>query len=343
MPRVAVALLAAVLIAASLAVAAPSANAETQTAIALGAWVPGAPDGMSPLQAHVADVGRSPAMLMWYQDWTGPLVNTGELNAVTERGAVPMITWEAWDHHGGTRQPAYALRNIVGGDFDAYLRTSAAAAAAWGKPLFIRVGHEMNGTWYPWGRDVNGNTPAAFVAAWRHIVTLFRQQGATNVRWVWSPNVDYGGAEFVPYYPGDAWVDWAALDGYNWGALHGPRGWQSLTSIFAPSYDVLARLTRRPLMIAETASNDAGGDKAAWIRSAFLSELPSRMPRMRAVVWFDQDKEADWRVQSSPETLTAFRSVAATPLYSAPGSQLVATASVQSRLARASARRGAGR
>jgi hypothetical protein len=300
-----------------------AANATASPPVALGAWEAGAPEWMSLLDDHAARVERSPAMLMWYQDWLGPLADVSKLEQVASRGAVPMITWEPWDHSAGTQQPRYSLKKIARGDFDSYIGSSANTVAAWGKPLFLRLGHEMNGDWYPWGHDVNGNSPADFVAAWRHVVGIFRERGASNVRWVWSPNVDYGGATFTEYFPGDAWVDWAALDGYNWGTLHGARGWQSFGAIFGPSYDVLAKLTRRPLMIAETASGESGGSKAAWIQSAFLTELPRRLPRIRAVVWFDQNKEADWRIVSSPASLDAYRQVAASPQFAAGAAELV--------------------
>jgi hypothetical protein len=324
MPRIARAALLVLLLAAFCRFpAAAPAGAATQPPVALGAWVSGAPQWPALFDRHSELVGRSPAMLMWYQDWTIPLVDPSKLDAVSARGAVPMITWEAWDHLQGKGQPAYALRNIARGDFDSYLHASAVAAAAWRKPLFLRLGHEMNGDWYPWGRNVNGNQSQDFVAAWRRAVTMFRDAGANNVRWVWSPNVDYGGAPFTAYFPGEDWVDWAALDGYNWGSLHGGSGWKSLGVTFGASYDVLARLTRRPLMIAETASAEDGGNKAAWIRSAFLSEIPQRMPRIRAVVWFDQQKEADWRPESSSASLSAFQQVAASPRYSGGTAQLL--------------------
>ena len=116
-----------------------------------------------------------------------------------------------------------------------------------------------------WGPGVNGNTPEEFVAAWRHVVSVFRAVGATNVLWVWSPNVDCGGqCPFDAFYPGDAWVDWVALDGYNYGPVDDVP-WMSMAQIFGPSYDDLTALTTKPLMIAETASTEEGGDKAAWI------------------------------------------------------------------------------
>ena len=74
-------------------------------------------------------------------------------------------------------------------------------------------------------------------------------------------------------------------------------------------------LSNKPIMISEIASTEQGGSKAAWITDWFLRDLPAEYPRVRAVVWFDQDKEADWRFNSSPASLAAFKQVAQSPLY----------------------------
>jgi beta-mannanase len=136
------------------------------------------------------------------------------------------------------------------------------------------------------------------------------------VRWVWSPNVANGNTTpFSKVYPGDAYVDWVALDGYNWGKTQSWSSWMSFTNVFGPSYSALTRMTNKPVMIAEVGSAEAGGNKAAWIRQSFLQEIPSKFPKVRAVVWFDVNKETDWRVNSSSAALAAFKGVAASPRY----------------------------
>jgi hypothetical protein len=117
---------------------------------------------------------------------------------------------------------------------------------------------------------------------------------------------------FKDLYPGDRYVDWVGLDGFNW-ALRGE--WNSFTDIFDNSYEELAELTDRPMIIAETGSSESGGDKAEWLTSALSSEIP-RMPRIRAIVFFDDRfEDLDSRVDSSPEALRAFRSAVAAPEY----------------------------
>ncbi|HLZ70227.1 MAG TPA: glycosyl hydrolase [Dehalococcoidia bacterium] len=186
----------------------------------------------------------------------------------------------------------------------------------------------MNGSWYPWGRN-GANTPEKYVAAWQRLHDLFSAAGATNVQWVWSPNVldsDVGAATvpFEPYFPGDAYVDWLALDGYNFA----PSGWLWFKQLFGASYDRITALSARPLMIAEMASaneqpNQAaeGDTKAKWIADAFTDEIPHVYPRIRAVVWFNEDKtnlEAngnDWRIASSASAQRAFAAAVASSYY----------------------------
>ena len=128
------------------------------------------------------------------------------------------MTWEPSDYRLGTNQPRYALSRIIAGDFDGYIRSWAKAAKAWGKPFMLRFAQEMNGNWNPWGVAVNGNKPGQYVQAYRHIHKLFTSVGATNVIWVWSPNILYpGGASLSSVYPGNPYVNWIGVDGYNWG------------------------------------------------------------------------------------------------------------------------------
>ena len=237
------------------------------------------------------------------------MLDTASMKVVSAMGAVPMVTVEPWDSSSAT-DPRYALANLVRGSFDAWFAAGADAARAFKKPFYLRFAPEMNGSWAPWEAGVNGNTPQQYVAAWRHVHDIFAAHGATNVKWVWGPNVFGGGSavDFTPYYPGSKVVDVLALDGYNWGALD---VWQTYSQVFGSSYDVLVKLDpRKPVMIAETASTELGGDKAAWITSAYTREIPRRTPRVKIVVWFNIKKETDWRVESSLASLAAYRAVA---------------------------------
>jgi beta-mannanase len=229
---------------------------------------------------------------------------------------MPLISWEPWRFGGGVNQRRYALKTILKGEHDAYIRQWAQAAAAWGKPFFLRFAHEMNGDWTSWSPGVIDNTSRDFVSAWRRVHSIFQGRGATNVRWVWAPVAHYEGA--TPYedvYPGDEYVDWVGMSGYNWGNSQSWSRWQSFLEIFNQSYDKLEALTPKPIMIPEVASTESGGDKAEWIRRAFFEHIPTRFPKIRAVVWFHAEKEQDWRVNSSRSSLQAYRKVVASAQY----------------------------
>ena len=302
-------LVAASALAASLAGSVSPAAAVTPVAhhVRLGV----ATRGVSPSAAHPGialeryahEVGRMPRIVMWYQTWAGgPLIAPRLMGAVHRHGAVPMITW----------MPTTAsLQRIAAGDYDGYLRHSAAAARAWGNKILLRPFSEMNGRWMPWGVGAHGNTAGMFIAAWRHMVGIFRSEGATNVKFVFSPNIiSPNSPDFTPMYPGDRYVDRVALDGYNWGRAAVGQHWRSFYDVFAASYAVLARLTSRPMLIAETASTEVGGDKAGWITHAFRRNM-ARFPRIRAVVWFNHRKETSWQVNSSAAALASYRRIVA--------------------------------
>lgn len=217
-------------------------------------------------------------------------------------GRIPLISWE------GTR-----LSDITSGKHDALIRARADGVKALGKRVFIRWAWEMNGNWYAWSGARNGaNTTAAarYRAAWRRVVSIFRARGATNAVWVWSPNHANIPARswnrWQNYYPGHSWVDWVGIDGYNWGRSRSWSRWQDFRAIFGPVY--ASYRSAKPIMIAETASTDVGGDKARWIRIASF-QIKRYYPSIAAVVWFHVNKEEDWRATSSSTVLRSFRAM----------------------------------
>jgi hypothetical protein len=274
---------------------------KTQPRIGIGAYIPGADLNPELVDRFAEQVGRSPVILSFYRNWGPALLDGSQLEAASSHGAAPMLTWEPWNQD----EDGVSLWSIASGLQDGYLNEAAREAAAWGNPIFLRFAHEMNGNWYPWGSERDGNSPEIYIAAWRHVVEVFRAAGASNVRWVWCPyvsNVRLG--QFRAFYPGDEWVDWACMDGFNWGSY---RTWQSFDQIFGDTYKALTRLTSHPIMIGETGVSDAGGNKPRWITRSLRRRLP-RYSHVRALVWYDAaDQRADFRVDSSPGALSAVR------------------------------------
>jgi len=277
--------------------------------LTLGVWS-GQPWEPGRLDAVTSLLGRSPSLFLTYVGWDRPFTAADEAE-IAQRGASHVVTWEP---------NGYTLASIAAGAHDDFIRSWARGATAWGGRIYLRPMHEMNGNWYDWGRGVNGNTASDFVRAWRHMHDIFVEEGATNVRWVWSPNVRYGSEyPLADLYPGDAYVDWIGLDGYNWGLdPHlGQPAWQDFGDIFGATYrEVTSLAPGKPVMIAEMASTENGGDKAQWILTTFLRDIP-HYPAVRAVIWFNQaDGVSDFRINSSPAALAAFRQVFESPLYS---------------------------
>lgn len=308
----------AVVLALGTAATAPAAPASIQ----LGAYVREAPGSARVMDEYAALVGQRPSIVMWYRSLVLPLMFSSETTNLKAKGGTPMVSLEPVDAEGND----IPLSQIAAGRYDGYLHEAAEAAKSWGGRILIRFAYEMNlnpSAGIPWGGGpgaYSGNSPADFIAAWRHAVGIFRSDGASNAEWVWAPNVNDGEIPFQQYFPGDEWVDDVGLDGYNWGSAFASKGhsWLSLGDTFSSSYATLTQLSSKPVIITETASAEQGGEKAAWIREGFLNELPRLFPRVSGVVWFDVQKEADWRVDSSEASLAAFREVAASSLYGGP-------------------------
>ena len=154
--------------------------------ISLGVFVPDVFEHPGRVSAYGKQVGRQPVLVLSYKNWSVEPFYRPELERLSDGGAVPLVTWEPETAAG----KGIPLREIVEKRHDRYIRKAAEAAAAWGKPIMVRFAQEMNGSWYPWGYQVDGNTPRLYREAWHRIFWIFRNHGADNVKWVWSPNED---------------------------------------------------------------------------------------------------------------------------------------------------------
>lgn len=229
------------------------------------------------------------------------------LDTIRRLGATPVIALEPWNPRVGPYQPEFALSRIVAGQYDADMQRWAADLGDWGHPLLLRFAQEMNGTWYPWSVGHYGNTAGEYRAAWARMHRIISAQ-APNVEFVWTPNVlTEGTRDFFDCYPGDRFVDYVGLDGYNWGDTPGHR-WQSPDRLFSESLSTMRRLAPTlPMLLTEVGSAEGArwGDKARWIDQFF--ELMLRNTDVTGFLWFQTDKERDWRINSSPASTEAFR------------------------------------
>ncbi|MGJ5756366.1 glycoside hydrolase family 26 protein [Streptomyces puniciscabiei] len=266
--------------------------------------------------------GHRPQVYEFSQDWAHDRFDADLIDNVARRGMMPLLAWEPWDHREAGAaaqlrgdQPAYRLARIIDGTYDPYLRSWARGIASLRYAVGIRLAHEMNGYWYPWCEQSNGNHPGEYVRAWRHVHDIFVRAGATNAVWVWSPNVGYRNATpFERLYPGDAYVDWVGLSGY-YGTV-GKESYQSFDQLFSYSEKRLRRLTAKPLVITEVGATDADGRKAEWIADMFRS-LP-RHPDVIGVIWYEAVKVIDWRITTSAGSVSAFTSGMSALRYRTP-------------------------
>ncbi|MFJ9609851.1 glycoside hydrolase family 26 protein [Kitasatospora sp. NPDC101176] len=263
----------------------------------LGAALPGVPETMDALPVYTSTIGKQPNVLEFYAHWEGGFDTQGA-KRIYAAGALPYMAWEPYNH---------SLASIAAGDTDDYVRGVAKSVAKLDQPIAISIAHEMNGNWYPWGRQAA--SAQEFVAAWRHVHDLFDRAGATNVIWVWNPNITdpAPNTRLAPYYPGDAYVDWAGMTGYF--TRTGPKNFDLL---YGPTMAEIRGFSQKPFFICETAS-EQGKRQLADIDQLFSGVAAH--DDILGFVWFNIVKRADWRVEAVPETLAAFRRRVSDPRF----------------------------
>jgi hypothetical protein len=263
----------------------------------LGVALDGVPRSLKALGSFSGKIGKQPNALEYYAAF-GDGFDTSGVRRIYQEGALPFMAWEPF-------KPS--LRSIADGASDAYIKKMAKDVVSLNLPIAISFGHEMNGDWYAWGRTKA--KPADYVAAWRHIHDLFQDAGATNVIWVWTPNVitpmpDVG---LKQYYPGDAYVDWAGMIGYY--TLTGPHTFDTL---YGPTMRQIRTFTKKPLFIAETAAQE-GQRRRVDVDDLF--DGVKDHDDVLGFIWFNIPKRADWRIEISPLALAEFRKRATDPAF----------------------------
>ena len=234
----------------------------------VGVYESGAPDSYAGVSRFAAKTGIKPRLVVYYSGWFEPF-KAGFAKTVAEHGAVPLIQ---------INPTRINLAAIASGHYDAYLTSYAEAVRAYRYPVILGFGHEMNGSWYSWG--YRHSSPAAFVAAWRHIVTLFRELGARNVTWLWTVNIVHTGGSIIahpaPWWPGSKYVTWVGLDGYYY-----KPSWK-FAPLFGPTIAAIRQFTHAPMLIAETSASPST-NQPAKIADLVRRDPPLRVARVRLV------------------------------------------------------------
>ena len=247
-----------------------------------------------------SQLGRDERIVHVFYDFTDTLPHAVE--GLPAR-ATPMVSWRGCP-----------LADITSGASDALIARAARQLKRQDRPVLLRWGWEMNGDWYKWSAARNGKDNEAYVAAWRRLHRIFAEEKATNVSWVWSPNWNSSPSAawntFAALYPGDEYVDWVGVSGYN---LHR----ETPDALFAGIYRAYA--ARKPIMITEVGAVDRGGrTKADWI--TLFARWVAAHPGVGAVTWFDTDThpgyDEKWRIDTDAESLAAYRAMAASARFS---------------------------
>jgi mannan endo-1,4-beta-mannosidase len=256
----------------------------------LGVFETGSPPGYEPIAEFAQAARRQPNLVGYYSGWAEPF-QLSYAEMMHKHGIIPFVQID----------PTLAsVAGIAAGDYDIYLRTYADSVRNFGQPVVIGFGHEMNASWYSWGY---GNVPAStFVAAWQHIVKLFRAQGADNVTWLWTLQADQPGTGPVEqWWPGASYVGWVGIDGYY------SKPSDTFANVFGETIDQVRQFTDRPLLLSETAVGPAAG-QALKIPDLFAG---MRKYKTLGLVWFDKTNgtilHQDWRIEGNRAAEYAFQ------------------------------------
>ncbi len=284
--------------------------------LAWGVALDGYPVNAVAIDRARGETGLVPKLVVFFLQWPAPdgpqEFPDSSIAAIARSGALPCLTWEPMYHDPQGREVMVSEQELLSGRYDAYLIGFARAAAAWGRPLIVRLAHEMNLARYHWGTEADRygpGSPAIYRRMHRYVVDLCRREGARNLLWAFCPNAEpnphprWHNASWntsAAYYPGPDYVDIMGMDGYNWGTTQtkARQGWdsrwQSFRQTFGELRDELSALApEKPLIVFETASAGQGGERANWLREALGD---AAVWRIRALVWFQVDKEVDWRL-----------------------------------------------
>lgn len=260
----------------------PPVTLPTKSATYLGVYANRIPQSYSGVTAFMTATGVRPTLVAFYSGWLeGFPVKFA--TAAAREGAVLLVQ---------IQPVAVKLSAIAAGRYDSYLRSYADAVREYGRPVILSFGHEMNGSWYPWG--YRHTSPTTFVAAWRQVVSVFRAVGADNVTWLWTVNIinATGRGKIpnpAPWWPGSSYVNWVGIDGYYF-----QDSWR-FAPLFGPTIAAVRLLTSDPILISETAAPAAAG-QAAKVADLFAGV---RSYGLLGFVWFDSIGSRDWRLTNS--------------------------------------------
>jgi len=261
--------------------------------------------------------GKKPFLVMVFIDWDN-FVDKKVIEDVYSQDCVLFVTWEPW--HANRKEPIN-YDGLLSGEYDQYINEFAKEIKQIKGDVFLRFAHEMNGNWYPWSGTKIGKDK--FVANYRYVKDAFDKIETSNVRWVFSINwedIPQENNHFSQYYPGDDYVDFFGIDGYNWGNTKSWSRWMSFSEIFDTRYNEVVNNFEKPVLISEFSSTSSGGDKTVWIKKA-MTDI-KRLKNIKGFVLFNVDKETDWSFPLYEKWSVEFKKQLEAPYFKDNGGSL---------------------
>lgn len=225
---------------------------------------------------------------------------------ISEGDRTVEVTWVPSNPDGGVDQPDFSLDSIAGGEHDDYVRSFAQDVEDSGLAIRLRLGHEMNGAWQSFSEQNSGNEAGDFARAWRHVHDVFTDVGATDVQWVWSPNVEHDGDTALEgLYPGDAFVDVVGIDGYSYST----SGCPDPEELFGSTAASVREITGRPLWLAEVGVGVDCPGRDQWITELFSW---AHEAGVAGVTWWERGGNGtDYALLDDRSSLSAYREAVA--------------------------------
>lgn len=300
-----------------------------QRQIMLGAWTEGFFDAKTrtlhaeKLTEFEKLINKKVSIAHYYRGWEylpDPIL-IKEFGTLRSNGWMPMINVNPYYFKDCPASDKPLYKAISEGQCDEFLHKSGRNLSQVKEPFFLLFAWEMNNKDLAWSVNSTGDKPQDFVAAWRHMHDVFVEEGAHSVIWVFAPNTyAEGSIAYVDLYPGDDYVDWTGIDGYNWGTSQSWSQWSSFAGTFTTSYRHLISVApKKPIMIAEFNTTDKGGNKAQWYTDTLTRDIPYNFPQIKAVVIYNEDRTAqehvNWKVDVSQESLKAFSEAIRSKFY----------------------------
>lgn len=278
------------------------------------------------VSAYEAAAGHTVAWVEFGNEWQtdGRAFPAAVATSIKNRGATPFIFLNLRTTDEAKTDPVYNLAAINAGQFDSDLIAWADGAKSFGSELIVDWGWEMNGDFTPWNGTHNGGTvegPRRYKEAYRHIIELMRNRGATNIRWAFHINYpefpDASWNAFENYYPGDDVIDMIGASIYG-AQFPTDDFFPSFESMMEPAYVRLSAMApSKPVYVFEfgaTAGNPLGSS-VTWADNALAGIFSGRWPALRGFAWWNDFWSSDdnpahdteMRVEKVPGLATIFK------------------------------------